>query len=244
MKASESAQSSTLEIKAGSVTVPILKVMGTVTSEFAPALQEKIRKAPDFFRNAPVVLDLSEVASDKAPIDFAELGQLLRDFDLVPIGVRGGTAKQHLAAQSAKLVVLAENKSESGGGVGKPATAQGSRQAATAGSAGGPSKLVDQPVRSGQRIYASGGDLVVLAPISAGAEVMADGHIHIYSTLRGRALAGVQGNLNARIFCNDLQAELVAIGGHYKISESLQDSVRGKPVQIRLRDETLLIEPF
>jgi septum site-determining protein MinC len=107
---------------------------------------------------------------------------------------------------------------------------------------GGGSRVIDQPVRSGQRLYAAGGDLIVLAPVSAGAELLADGNIHIYSSLRGRALAGVQGNLSSRIFCLDLQAELIAIGGHYQISENLEESIRGKPVQVFLRDGALIIE--
>ena len=104
------------------------------------------------------------------------------------------------------------------------------------------SKIIEQPVRSGQRIYVAAGDLVVMSQVSAGAEIMADGNIHVYGTLRGRALAGVQGNLGCRIFCHDLQAELVSIGGHYKISENIDDSLRGVPVQIYLQDQSLVIQ--
>ncbi|KFI21097.1 septum site-determining protein MinC, partial [Nitrosococcus oceani] len=94
--------------------------------------------------------------------------------------------------------------------------------------------LITQPVRSGQRIYVSG-DLIILAQVSAGAEIMAEGNIHVYNTLRGRALAGVQGNTNARIFCFDLQAELISIAGDYKTSEDLKGTVEKKPVQIYLQ---------
>ena len=105
-------------------------------------------------------------------------------------------------------------------------------------------KMVDQPVRSGQRIYAAGGDLIVMAQVSPGAEIMADGHIHVYGSLKGRALAGVQGNLAARIFCSDLQAQLVAIGGHYRTSEDTDDTMRGKLVQVYLQDDALIIDPL
>lgn len=103
------------------------------------------------------------------------------------------------------------------------------------------SMLVNQPVRSGQRIYARG-DLVVMSQVSAGAEIMAEGNIHVYNTLRGRALAGVQGNINARIFCLDLQAELVSIAGDYKTSEHITASMQKKPAQVYLQDHALIIK--
>ena len=94
----------------------------------------------------------------------------------------------------------------------------------------------------GQRVYASGGDLVVLAQVSSGAEVMADGHIHVYAPLRGRALAGVKGNQEARIFCHNLQAELVSVAGHYRVSENIPPELKGMPVQIYLDHDVLRIE--
>jgi septum site-determining protein MinC len=104
--------------------------------------------------------------------------------------------------------------------------------------------VVDRPLRSGQRVYAKG-DLVVLGMVSNGAEVIAEGNIHIYAPLRGRALAGVHGNHDARIFCTSLEAELISIAGIYRTTEvPLSDDVRGKPAQIRLDEEKLLIEPL
>jgi septum site-determining protein MinC len=97
-------------------------------------------------------------------------------------------------------------------------------------------------VRSGQRIYAQDSDLIVLAQVSPGAEIMADGNIHVYGSLKGRAMAGVKGNTEARIFCADLKAELVAIGGHYKIRENMDDLVHGKSVQIYLRNNSLFVK--
>jgi septum site-determining protein MinC len=101
--------------------------------------------------------------------------------------------------------------------------------------------LITQPVRSGQRVYAHG-DLIIMATVSPGAEILAEGNIHVYGSLRGRALAGVQGNPNARIFCSDLQAELISIAGNYKVSEDLKDDSRNKPVQVYLQDHTLIIK--
>ncbi|MBL4867498.1 MAG: septum site-determining protein MinC [Pseudomonadales bacterium] len=105
------------------------------------------------------------------------------------------------------------------------------------------SKIVAKPVRSGQQVYAPGGDLIILAPVSAGAEVLADGNIHVYGPLRGRALAGVKGNTDARIFCHSLEAELISIAGHYKVSEDLRSQPLWKqPMQARLQSKHLIIE--
>jgi septum site-determining protein MinC len=97
-------------------------------------------------------------------------------------------------------------------------------------------------VRSGQRVYAAGGDLSIIAAVSSGAELMADGNIHVYGPLRGRALAGMKGNTAARIFCQDLQAELVSVAGHYRVSENIPRELRGVPVQIYLDQKILRIE--
>ena len=102
--------------------------------------------------------------------------------------------------------------------------------------------MITHPVRSGQRIYAAGGDLIVVASVSSGAELLADGNIHVYGALRGRALAGVTGDTSRRIFCYDLQAELVAIAGRYRVSEDIAPSTRGRPVQVLLQDRTLCID--
>ncbi len=105
-------------------------------------------------------------------------------------------------------------------------------------------RIIYQPVRSGQQVYAQNGDLIILAQVSAGAEILADGNIHVYGPLRGRALAGVKGNTKARIFCHSLEAELVSIAGQYKISEDLQNGNWKKPAQIHLADETLTVNPL
>jgi septum site-determining protein MinC len=105
--------------------------------------------------------------------------------------------------------------------------------------------VVDKPLRSGQQVYARGADLVVLAMVSFGAEVIADGNIHVYAPLRGRAIAGARGNTEARIFCTCLEPQLVSIAGIYRTTETaLPDSVRGKPAQVRLDGEKLIIEPL
>ena len=230
-----------LDIKAGSITLPILKLHTADLQFFRGQLEQKLEQAPELFRNAPILLDLGELDDPAGEaLDFRALLDLLRELDLAPVGLRGGNPVQQHAAQAARLAVLAEIKPE--GAVAAAPKGQGAPSRGKNPPPPTPTKRIDHPVRSGQRIYAAGGDLIVLAPVSHGAEIMADGNIHIYGSLKGRALAGVQGDLEARIFCSDLQAELIAIGGHYKISENLDESVRGRPVQVLLRDDSLIIQ--
>ena len=108
-----------------------------------------------------------------------------------------------------------------------------------------PTMIINKPVRTGQRIYAEGANLVVLGVVNAGAELIADGDIHIYAPLRGRAIAGAQGNENARIFIHSLEAELISIAGCFKVFENgIPDNLRGKPVQVHLDGSDLIIEPL
>jgi septum site-determining protein MinC len=151
------------------------------------------------------------------------------------------------APTSAEPVAESRPSAESRGGGGRT---RGGGAAASGNGAGvertaqGVSMLVDRPVRSGQRIYAAGGDLTVVAPVSSGAELMADGNIHIYAALRGRVIAGLKGDAKARIFCSDLQAELVSVAGHYRVSENIPAELKGRQVQVFLDSEVLRIEPL
>lgn len=194
-------------------------------------LAEKIRQAPGFFKNAPVVIDLETLTEADDFIDFAGLYDLLRGRGMIPVGVRNGSAKLQAAAVQAGLPVLPDNRS--------PVVAKKVDRPS-----GQRSKIVTQPVRSGQQLYAPDGDLILMGAVSPGAEVLADGSIHIYGTLRGRALAGAKGDTEARIFCQNLEAELVAIAGHYRVFEQLAPDTRGKAVQVYLLEDRLIIEPL
>jgi septum site-determining protein MinC len=239
-KSSESASSHVFEIKSGAVHLPVLKLLGNDMDALAAQLKDKIRQAPDFFRHAPMAVDLHEMAD--ADIDFPVLMEAMRGCGLVPVGVCGASERHIAPAREVELPLLTLVRHEAAPRSSEARPTAEASAPATPAAEEKTSKIVDIPVRSGQRIYAAGCDLVVLAPVSAGAEIMADGNIHVYGALRGRALAGVQGNLASRIFCHDLQAELIAVGGHYKISENIEDAVRGKPVQIYLKDNALIIE--
>lgn len=260
------------KLRGGTFTLLVLQLIDLKNPSFFHWLLDKIAQAPNFYRYAPVVLDLSGLA-DAGPFNFAELGRRLRQHQLVPVGVQNGTEEQNKGATNAGLSVFPmwrENQSIDDGST-PPKTAekpapQPAKQPAKQATetpvpkpvkepaeapvkepAGGPrggSKVVSQPVRSGRQIYAQGGDLVVLSTVSAGAELLADGHVHVYGALRGRVLAGVSGNTEARIFCESLNAELVSVAGHWLVRDNIDEDLIGRAVQIYLKGEGLVIEPL
>jgi len=224
-----------LEIKTSTFSVPTLLLASNNLEAIGQQLLQTVEKAPDFFTHSPVVLDVQALNNRRLPIDLKKLCRLVRDVGMFPIGIRGGNEEQNALA----LKLAIPNYSTH-----HPVAAELAKpKAAPPQAAPAPSpavKLLTLPVRSGQRIYAEG-DLIVLAPVSAGAEVIAEGNIHIYSTLRGRALAGVPDNTDARIFCSDLQAELISIAGNYQVSSNFS-APKGKPVQIYLQEQSLIIK--
>jgi len=209
---------------------------------FEQNLAEQIQRSPRFFLNAPVVLDLRDAAEFSDAQDFAEAKDILRRHTLTLVGVQNALPVQVEAASKADLASFAPNPIQprrqppsEQPAARPPPPLQASHEALIK------TRLVTQPVRSGTQIYARGADLVVTAPVSPGAEIMADGNIHVYSALRGRALAGAGGDVEARIFCSRFEAELVSIAGHYLVSEQMPPSERGLPVQIALIDDRLTI---
>jgi len=169
-----------------------------------------------------------------------------RNQALRPIAFRAVPEALQAAAADTGLAVL-----PAGGGRGKPLEMPTEQPTAVAEievrterqplSSSRPTRTITRPVRSGQQIYAEGGDLIVLAPVSEGAEVLADGNIHIYGPLRGRALAGVHGDVSARIFCQHMDAELISVAGHFLLSDALGDSILRKPAQVSLDGNVLSV---
>ncbi len=233
------------ELKSGNFTLPLLRLLSTDMDIMAEELAAKVQQAPEFFRNTPVVIDLSVLSGQKSILDFALLVGQLRGHGMIPIGVRGGNNAQNEAAYALELAILSEDSSKNAVSF-KPSSQpeiDKKNQIKPRSIQASPHRtlLTTQPVRSGQRVYAPGGDLVILASVSSGAEIMADGHIHVYGALRGRALAGVKGNQDCQIFCMYLQAELISVAGHYRVSESLDAAIRSKPVHIYLENQTLKV---
>lgn len=228
-----------LEFKSSTFSVPVLVLTSNDVTDIEQQLQDKVRLAPEFFRNSPLIFDLEELNKHNLDIDIDRLTKIVRSLDLLPIGIRGGNTEQNKRALELGIPVHsghtsaapAKPKKEEPASAPKP---ESQTEIVT-------STLITQPIRSGQRIYAQG-DLIILAQVSAGAEILAEGNIHVYGSLRGRALAGVQGNTAARIFCSDLQAELISIAGTYKLSEDLNEAAHKNPVQIYLQNNTLIIK--
>ncbi len=195
-------------------------------------LREKLGNGEHFLTGEQIALDFSSFPETPAADEVAALAALLRQFGLTVIAARGGNKGQMAAARAAGLIALSDD------GVAPPVTVP-----QTASSERTPTLVISRPVRTGQQIYAKGGDLVVLALVSAGAEVIADGDIHVYAPLRGRALAGAQGDASARIYTTCLEAELVSVGGVYRtLDEALPGSIKARPAQIYLDQDRLVIE--
>ncbi len=213
---------------------------------FDTELAEQVRRSPRFFKNAPVVLDLKAADGFGEVAEFAAAREILRRHTLTLVGIQNALPAQFEAAAAAGLASFAPNAREPSRRVRpepEPAPEREAPAPLPPASPVGRTRLVTEPVRSGMQVYARGGDLVVLAPVSPGAEVAADGHIHIYGALRGRALAGASGDKDARIFCSRLEAELVSIAGRYLVSEQLPADRLNLAVQIALVDGRLTVTP-
>jgi len=222
------------ELKGSLFTLTVLHLLQADPEAIDRHLAQKAKQAPGFFANAPVVIDLENLAEQEAPIEFTELFSLLRARGMIPVGVRNGSDAQHAAALLAGLPALPEGRAANNARRPEHRPETPSHY----------NRLITQPVRSGQQIYAPDGDLIILEAVSPGAEVLADGNIHVYGPLRGRALAGVKSNTQARIFCLSLEAELISIAGRYLVSEQIDSSEQGKTAHIYLSDERLIIKPL
>ncbi|MFN7152218.1 MAG: septum site-determining protein MinC [Acidovorax sp.] len=245
MALTTSAQARTsFDLKSASLPVVAVVLKTTDAALFAADLADRVADAPGFFDNDPVLIDLAPVREAEESIDFAAIVALLRSHSTLPVAVRGGNAAQMEAARAAGLApapdappARAEVRE-----VVREVEVEVVREVPVAGPG---TMVIDKPLRSGQQVYARGGDLVVMAVVSFGAEVIADGNIHVYAPLRGRAIAGARGNTEARIFSTCLEPQLVSIAGIYRTTETeLPADVRGKPAQVRLDGEKLIIEPL
>jgi septum site-determining protein MinC len=226
------------EIKSANLPLVALLLKSTDLGALSRELALRFGDIPDFFDQDPLVIELSQLGADAAAIDFPALMALLRPYRVAPIAVRGGSAAHMAAAAAAGLVAAPDARVIIPAPPPAPerSRAPAAPPPAEAAAALPPGALViDKPLRSGQQIYARGRDLVVLAMVNPGAEVIADGHIHVYAPLRGKAIAGARGNADARIFSLCLEPELMSIAGVYRTSEvPLPPEVLSKPTQVRL----------
>lgn len=219
-----------LRLKGGSLSVTVLELVHADAAALERELAAAVAQAPQLLQHAPVLLALERLGEHEGTLDLAALLALCRRHSLQPVGVRAARAQDLAAAERLGLAVLPAGRGRERAPEPRPAART--------------SRVVSQPVRGGQQIYAEG-DLILLAPVSAGAEVMATGHIHAYAPLRGRALAGVQGDTSARLFCRELQAELVAVAGHYRIADDLRrEALWQRSAQVLLHEGELQLAPL
>ncbi len=258
------------ELRSASMTLVALVLRSVDLERIEAGLDARLRDTPELFSDDAVLLDLASVEGEAAALDFERLLALLRSRKMLPVAVRGGSPAQMAAALQAGLAAVenlpaAREPTRRDAASERIANLPASDETVPATpvaipvdlplteSGGSPpagrplhvALVVDRPLRSGQQVYARGGDLVVLAAVNFGAEVIADGSIHVYAPLRGKAIAGAKGNAAARIYSTCMDAELVSIAGTYRTTENpLPSDVVGKPAQIRLDGERLVFEPL
>ena len=245
-------QTPVFELKGSILTVLVLHIKQTDADCLYPQLEKKIRQARSFFSNAPLLIDLSGVdEQEQAALDFQYLADTIRQLGPVPVGVRGSAASQSerileaglglLPAIKAERTVLVDAEEHSA--VPESPKTTDHPETLTTEASQVPTvaltKVITHPIRSGQQVFAPGGDLVVLSSVNAGAEVLAAGNIHVYGALRGRAMAGINGDATARIFSLQCNAELVSIAGEYLVNESLNEAHINQSVLISLTDGSL-----
>jgi len=239
------------EIKFGQVGIANLKLRVLDAAALEAELRAKVSGAEKLFRHAPVVLDLSHLPQLPAVAVVRELLDCIRSAGMLPVGLSYGTSENEAIARELGIPVIAKFRAayeragghdEAGPPAAPPAAPQPPRPATPAAPREVIGQIHDKPVRSGQQLYARGRDLIVTALVGNGAEVIADGSIHIYGALRGRALAGAQGDTSARIFCREFHAELVSIAGQYRVFEDIPAELRGQPVQAWLDGDKLLLK--
>ncbi len=266
-----------VEMKGGMYAFMSLRLHSTDIDAIERALVDKVQQAPGFFKDTPVVVDLTvlEAAAEAgagSELDGDALLDCIRRSGLVPIVAATADKSSPFAARvsiplieaGARRSADADEERPNGGGPSLVSGAPGALRARPEEPSGGgvpgatfagtvterveyvvrKPMLVDRPVRSGQQLYARDTDLVVIGQVGPGAEVISDNNIHVYGPLRGRALCGVSGNVEARIFCQSLEAELVSVAGNYRMLETIPENLRGRPAKIFLDNDRLSIEPL
>ncbi|ALV92066.1 MULTISPECIES: septum site-determining protein MinC [Pantoea] len=228
-----------IEFKGSSFTLSVVHLHHSQPEVIRQALQDKIDQAPAFLQNAPVVLNVSALNGD---INWKQMQQAVIATGLRIVGVSGckDEALKKMIAR-AGLPVLSEGK-ENRKRAEAPVAETALPVAAPVVEGAGKTRIINTPVRSGQQIYARNADLIVTNSVSAGAELVADGNIHIYGMMRGRALAGASGARDSQIFCTNLAAELVSIAGEYWIMDQIPAEFFGKAARLCLKEGALTIQ--
>lgn len=222
------------ELKGTLFPLSVLQLEDANLDKLQCQLENKLAQAPSFFFRAPLVINIEKITDDR--LDFTGLKRVIEHNDFICVGICNGSNIQKKLARLAGLAVLNQPKHQPTTPTKAAETPPPTTPRIT--------KVITQNIRSGQQIYAKDSDLVIIGSVSNGAEVIADGNIHIYGALRGRAIAGAAGNKNAAIFSHSIEAELVSVAGTYWLSESLQSATWKKSGIVKLQQEQLIIEPL
>lgn len=237
------------DLRFGQVGIASVRVRNGDPAALQASLALRVREAPQLFARAPVVVDLSFLSPQPADDKVRALLEAVRAAGMLPVGLAYGDDATDELSQRLGLPLIAKFRAAyERGGQTEPAAADEKRapadteaQASAHATEMTAALQHHRPVRTGQQVYARGSDLVVVGAVANGAEVLADGNIHVYGSLRGRAFAGALGDKTARIFCSEFRAEIVSIAGHYRVFEELPREFAGRPVQIRLEQDKLQI---
>lgn len=215
-------------LKGSMFTLSVMQLFSADLASFKQELEATYTRSPSFFKNAPIILDLQKIAPD-AVVDFVNVVAEMRRYEIFPIGIIGGSEMQQQAAITANLGVINNTKPN------KTKEVESEPQNNCV--------IHTKHIRSGQQVHAPKGDLIITASVSPGAEILAAGNIHVYGALNGRALAGINGDKNVRIFCSALNAELISIAGFYQTNEDFRIK-SSTATQIYLENEQLQIAPL
>ncbi|MBC3387143.1 MULTISPECIES: septum site-determining protein MinC [unclassified Pseudomonas] len=234
-------QDPVFQLKGSMLAITVLELARNDLESLDRQLAAKVAQAPNFFSNAPLVLALDKLPAGEGSVDLPGLMRVCRQHGLRTLAIRASRIEDIAAAIAVDIPVLPPSGARERVLELNPVEAKKIPEKPLEPSVK-PTRVITSPVRGGQQIYAQGGDLVIVSSVSPGAELLADGNIHVYGPMRGRALAGVKGDTKARIFCQQLSAELVSIAGQYKVSEDLRrDPLWGAGVQISLSGDVLNI---
>lgn len=249
----------TFQLKADFLPMTVLRLTSGEIPAIERSLKATVEKTPNYFKHAPIIIDLGGITETLKPyLDIKSLCTMLKDLNIIPVGIRGLSQKNHDIARDNGLAILnavsqPKKEEEPPKTTNEPKYKAPDETSTTSAepviaptpstTPSGRTKIITKPVRSGTQVYAKDGDLIILSSVNAGAEVIADGNIHIHGALRGRALSGARGYENARIFCQELDAELVAVAGHYLVDEKMPSPKEVKSmVQIFLKNDKITIE--
>jgi septum site-determining protein MinC len=226
-----------IDLRFGQVGLMQLRIRSTDPGAILDELTGRVASAPLFFQRTGACLDLTALGRDPQLEEMRAVMDAVRRAGMLPVGLVGGSAAVESLSAALDLPVLAPFRQQTQAA---PPVVQPAERV----EGGIPALIQHQPVRSGQRLYARSRDLVVTSTVGAGAEVIADGCVHVYGSLRGRAVAGARGETSARVFCQDFHAELVSVAGVFRVFETLPPELAGKPVQAWLDGDDLRFAPI